>query len=141
MIGIALQTFDNADKSKQCSAASFAIIKRSKNVIYRIAVRFLSVDNSLTEDRDCDERDNFILSVEDVNEREQNDFDQPDQLHASDEEEKEPLNNECGRGDQLFPFNSKLHMLLYIFKNSPTHSVVRHGYINGLYTVLYILYM
>ena len=45
------------------------------------------MDNSLTEDRDCDERDNFILSVEDVNEREQNldrdDFDQPDQLDAS----------------------------------------------------------
>ena len=38
--------------------------------------------DSLTEDRDCDERDNF----EDVNEREQNldrdDFDQPDQLDA-----------------------------------------------------------
>ena len=45
------------------------------------------MDNSLTEDRDCDERDNFIPSVEDVNEREQNldrdDFDQPDQLDAS----------------------------------------------------------
>ena len=39
--------------------------------IHRNAVRFLSVDNSLTEDRDCDERDIFIPSVEYVNEREQ----------------------------------------------------------------------
>ena len=66
----------------------------------------------------------------DVNEREQNldndDFNQPDQLDASDGEKEELLNNECGPGDQFFPFSSKLHMLLYIFKNSPTHPEVRH---------------
>ena len=98
--------------------------------IHRNAVRFLSVDISLTEGRDCDERGNFIPSVEDINEREQNldndDLDQPDQLDASDEEKEELLNTECGPGDQFFPFSSKLHMLLYIFKNSPTHPVVRH---------------
>ena len=57
------------------------------------------MDISPTEGRDCDERDNFIPSVEDVNEREQNldndDFNQPDQLDASDEEKEELLNDEC----------------------------------------------
>ena len=57
----------NYQTLKECNFS-----KQLNSDIHRNAVRFLSVDISLTEGRECDERDNFIPSVEDVNEREQN---------------------------------------------------------------------
>ena len=99
--------------------------------IQALSLELAALAISLTKDRDRDERGNFISSVKDVNEREHNlDFDQPDQLDASDDEKEELLNNECGPGDQFFPFSSILHILLYIFKNSPTHPVIGHECVN-----------
>ena len=84
---------------KICNYQTFKECNFSKHInsdIHRNAVRFLSVEISLTEGRDCDERGNFIPSVEDVIEREQNldndDFDQPDQLDASDHQMKRKKN-------------------------------------------------
>lgn len=72
----------------------------------------------------------LILSPDDQQSRcdEVHEDDELQDDRSEDQREREPFigNSNQGEGEQTeyYPFKNKLHLLLYILKNSPTHAVV-----------------
>ncbi|XP_062587706.1 uncharacterized protein LOC134249366, partial [Saccostrea cucullata] len=110
-----------------CESCGFKSTKESNYIRHLSTGKHIKTSLFLKEDRDVEPPDGNSFSDDehqDIRQEHGDDSSDGEDTQDGDHGDKESGLKEQSQDDNpFFPFNNKLHMLLYVLKNSPTHSV------------------